>query len=765
MKILQINKFYYLKGGAERHVFALANLLRQAGHEVIPFSMMDENNEAMSFDQYFPEPVSLDKFNLKNIFKLFYNREAAQKLERLIKAERPDIAHLHNISHQLSSSIVNVLKKYHIPIVQTLHDYKLICPNYKLFSCGEVCYKCRGGKYYNCLFNKCVKNSYSKSLLATLEAYYCRWQRIYEKINLFIAPSRFMKDICVSFGIVENKIKVLNHFNDKVASVLTGEIGDEPYLLYYGRLAEEKGIEILIRAMISVEENLKLIIIGAGSDFGKIKNLIEKLKLTDKIEMLGPKYGAELNKYIVNSLAVVVPSIWPENFPYVVLEALSAGKPIIASASGGLKEMVADGENGFLFESGDVKDLALAISKLFGADREKLSRTALLLSKQYKPNSYLPKIIKIYQSLIDKNPTREKFKKYAAVILLLFFLLLTPLAAKAIYLKDSFPKIANYYLQPIIPQQHVGELSKYDLIVLDAEAPKINPRLLVDIKAANPREQIFAYVPSQSVNTQGIGDWSEYREKNYQAADSGNWWLRDSGNNILSFSPTWPTIKLVDVGSGWKNYLPNFINHQILSNNNWDGIFYDMVFSNLNWLNSGDIIIADKNLNGKVNLAALNQYWAKSMNELLANTKAEISPRQLIANLNMAGSYQNELDGEMMENFPAKWLGNNGWSKLMNLYLKDDNENYVYIINSNSDNYNWPDNYRKMRFGLTSTLLGDGYFSYDQGDQNHSQVWWYDEFNVKLGRSESRAYNLLNINDSAIKPGLCKNFMIMSYLG
>lgn len=399
MKILQINKFHYLKGGTERYVFSLARLLRQAGHEVISFSMKAENNETSPSSQYFSEAVNLDKFNLKNIFKFFYNREAAKKLDQLIKAERPEIAHLHNISHQLSSSVIKVLKKYNIPIVQTLHDYKLICPNYKLFSGGQACYKCHGGKYYSCLFNKCVKNSYAKSFLAMLEAYYCRWTGVYEKIDLFIAPSRFMKDICVSFGVAENKIKTLNHFNDKPPA-LSRETLSQPYLLYCGRLAEEKGIEVLVRTMIIIEEKIKLLIIGAGPDFEEIKNLIVKLKLSDSIEMLGPKYGAELNDYIVNSRAVAVPSIWPENFPYAVLEALAAGRPVIASASGGLKEMISDGENGFLFEPGDVKSLAGAIDKLLRADQEKLSRAALLASEKYRPDNYLPEIMKIYQKLI-----------------------------------------------------------------------------------------------------------------------------------------------------------------------------------------------------------------------------------------------------------------------------------------------------------------------------------------------------------------------------
>ena len=210
MKILQINKFNYLRGGAERCFLELSKILAEHGNEVITFSMQHEKNLHNQYEKYFTNEVNLNTFSLKNIFKIFYNREAAKKLEALIKKEKPDIAHLHNIYHQISTSIIKVLKKYQIPTVMTLHDYKIICPNYQLFSKNEICYKCQGGKYYNCLVRKCSKNSYAKSFLAMLEAYFNK--KNYDQIDLFIAPSQFMKDICVKFGIPESKIEVIYNF-------------------------------------------------------------------------------------------------------------------------------------------------------------------------------------------------------------------------------------------------------------------------------------------------------------------------------------------------------------------------------------------------------------------------------------------------------------------------------------------------------------------------------------------------------------------------
>ncbi|MBI2459473.1 MAG: glycosyltransferase family 4 protein [Parcubacteria group bacterium] len=403
MKVLQINKFYYLKGGSERHIFALSKLLADSGHQVVQFSMADDKNYYSKFSQYFSKPVNLDKFSLKNIFKLFYNREAAKKLENLIRAERPDLAHLHNISHQLSSSVIKVLKKYNIPLVQTLHDYKLICPNYKLFSHGRVCYKCRGGKYYNCFLNKCLKNSYLISFLAMFEAYYCRWQKVYEKINLFIAPSRFMKDICVKFGVPENKIKLIYNFiNPETGAVENlAEKSQPDYFLYFGRLSEEKGIRVLLEAMKKLN-GIKLKIAGAGPDYKKYQSLAAEYKLNDRVEFLGPKYGDELRRLIKQAKAVIMPSLWPENLPYTALESLSLNKIVIASNIGGLPEIIQDGFNGLLFKSGDSLDLAGKISLILNDERmaKSIETNAKSSLNKFNSQEHYRAISRVYQNLV-----------------------------------------------------------------------------------------------------------------------------------------------------------------------------------------------------------------------------------------------------------------------------------------------------------------------------------------------------------------------------
>ncbi len=400
MKILQINKFYYLRGGCERYVFELSKILEKNGHRVIPFSMQDSRNWDTEYNKYFIDKVDLDKFSFKNIIKFFYNYEAVIKLEELIKREKPDIAHLHNIAHQLSPAIINVLKKHNIPIAQTLHDYKLICPNYRLYSKNKVCHKCIGAKYYNCFFRKCVKNSYLKSFLGMLEAYlHNNILKTYDLIDIFIAPSRFMKDTCVKFGISDKKIKVLKHFVDDKYFSVNSETED--YLLYFGRIAKEKGIDVLLNSIKIIDKGVKLKIIGAGPDFKNYKSQIQNLKLSEKVELIGPKHGDELINFIKKAKAIIMPSVWPENMPYSLLEAMAIGKTVITSQIGGMTELIKNNENGFLFKAGDSEELARVIKNLDNHDLKKVGERARISIKNLNSQKHYIGLLENYKKLIQ----------------------------------------------------------------------------------------------------------------------------------------------------------------------------------------------------------------------------------------------------------------------------------------------------------------------------------------------------------------------------
>lgn len=406
MKILQINKFYYLKGGSERYFFNLCQILEKNGHQAIPFSMADSKNDYSEHSKYFINKVELNKFNLKNILKIFYNYDAVRRLKKLIKTEKPDMAHLHNIAHQISPAIINVLKKNNIPIVQTLHDYKLICPNYKLFNKGSVCKKCKGEKYYHCFTQKCVKNSYAKSFIGMCEAYWHKKiLKAYDRVDLFIAPTQFVKDVCIEFGIPQEKIKVLNYFlTDDFFDISlckeSARAGQGDYLLYFGRLSEEKGIDVLLDALRQSKRGLKLKIAGLGSYRKNIEDLMACYNLSDKVEFLGAKYGDELKEVIQNARAIVVPSIWFEVLGYVLIESMAMGKVVIASRIGGMQEFISDGVNGFSFEPGNTADLRGKIDNLADYDLKEIGREARNMVLRLNAEEHYEKIAPIYKSLL-----------------------------------------------------------------------------------------------------------------------------------------------------------------------------------------------------------------------------------------------------------------------------------------------------------------------------------------------------------------------------
>lgn len=384
MKILQIHKYFTRKrgGGSVTAFFETVKMLSQKGHEVSVFSMQDKDNNPSPYSKYFSGHFDLNEKcgfweKTKRASKVLYNFEAERNLEKLIKEEKPDIAHLHNFYHYLSPSIINVLKKNGISVLMTLHDYKLICPNYKLFSGGNICEKCKGGKYYNCFFKRCLKDSLSGSLLIMAEAYLHKIIGSYEKVDAFIAPSLFMKNKCVEFGIPQEKIKVIRNPIDfkSIGKDIDYSLEEKNYFLYYGRLSQEKGIDVLIETVSKLKkENLlrenTLCIVGKGPEENNLKYLVKRLDVEDSVKFLGFKLGEDLMNTIRQSKFVVVPSVWYDNSPMVIAESQIAKKPVLVSDLGGSKESIIDRETGFVFKAGDVDDLKEKIKKILAFQKE-----------------------------------------------------------------------------------------------------------------------------------------------------------------------------------------------------------------------------------------------------------------------------------------------------------------------------------------------------------------------------------------------------------
>ncbi len=404
MKIILINKFHYRRGGAETYYFDLGEVLTQHGHDVHYFSMKDEKNYAsddekffVNHQEYVDAKSPFDK--LRALGKTVYSKEAKKKLEHLIENVQPDIIHVNNYHRQLSCSIFDAAKKYNVPIVMTAHDATNICPqiymNYR-----ESCTQCVGGRYYNCLKKRCIKNSFAMSLAGTIEGYISKIDRVYDKIDLLVVPSHYISEIYLADGFDLNKVTVL-HNAKKINTVKPEKWPERNYAIYFGRLSKEKGIMTLLQA-INKTNIIPIYIVGEGAEKENIEDYIIKHSLETRVKLLGYKTGEELERLIEGAKFAILPSETPENCPYGVIEAMACGVPVIGSDLGGTPELIDFGKNGWKFKAGDSDDLA---NKLIEANQhaaEMYENSYRKAKDEYSMQHYYTQIIDIYNKVIRR---------------------------------------------------------------------------------------------------------------------------------------------------------------------------------------------------------------------------------------------------------------------------------------------------------------------------------------------------------------------------
>lgn len=412
MKILLVNKYHYVKGGSETYYFALADLLRQAGHEVIFFAMEDGQNHPCPQAAYF---VSNVDFNgrisplqkVKAACRVLYSLEAKEKITRLIQQEKPDVVHINLVHRHLTLSIVRAIRKFGIPIVYTVHDLNAICPNHAMLVHGRICEKCLHGHYGSCIRQRCVKGSLLKSLLAALEAMNYRRMRIYHDIDLYITPSAFYQSLLQRAQITASPIRHLRNFLPP-DTVYSADHPDGGYLLYHGRLSEEKGLLTLLQAVERLPQ-VRLIIAGTGPMEDALKQFVAAHRLEHRVQLVGFQQGEALHKLICEAKCVVLPSEWYENGPYAVMEAMAQGKPVIASRIGGLPEMVEHGVTGYLCEPFSSASLAACIQQVWSLPEEayrRMQRCAVDKAQRcFNGPTYREQIIQLYETLRKEERT------------------------------------------------------------------------------------------------------------------------------------------------------------------------------------------------------------------------------------------------------------------------------------------------------------------------------------------------------------------------
>lgn len=403
MRLLSINNYYYRRGGAEVIFLEQNKLFEAIDWDVPVFSMQHPENLPSPWSEYFVSEIEYGRAvslpaKLSQAGKIIYSFEAQRNLTALIERARPDIAHAHNIYHHLSPSVLSTLKQQGIPTVMTAHDLKLACPAYSMMVKGQICEACKGGKIYNVVRKRCIKNSLALSSLILTETAIHRMLGLYRKnLDRIVVPSRFYRNKLIEWGWPEQQLTYIPNF------VATDHLKPgwerRDYFLFVGRLSPEKGLITLIKA--AAKAGQKLVIAGAGPQEGELRALVEELNAD--VVFAGYVSGKSLHQLIGEALALVLPSECYENAPVSVLEAYALGTPAIGASTGGIPELIRVGETGFLSEMKNVEDLAEQLSRMAALSAGQRDQMGSIgrewVLENFSDQAYRNRMLSLYQDL------------------------------------------------------------------------------------------------------------------------------------------------------------------------------------------------------------------------------------------------------------------------------------------------------------------------------------------------------------------------------
>ena len=410
MRILYCNKYNYPFSGTEVYLFELMDLMRAQGHEVALFSMADPRGEATPYDRHFVPHIDFKAKTRwwqkpRRVGHAIYSTDARRRIGAMIEEFRPDVAHFRSIYHHLSPSILWELKAQNIPVVYHVNDFKLLCPAYNLLSQGQPCEACKGGAFWRVVTTDCYPGIGARMTLAA-EAYVHRWLGTYRQcVDLFLAPSRFVRDKFVEHGWDEGKFQVLQHFQE--IHPLQEPKGKDRPLLYFGRLSAEKGVDDLLRSMQQLP-HMRLIIAGDGPQRAELQALAVSLKLSN-VEFVGHVERVERDRLIAKSRFTVLPSHAYETMGKTILESYAEGRAVVASDLGSRRELIHQGETGLLYRTGDVNQLADAIQSLGSSPElaETMGRAGWeMVRRRHTSQEHYQKLVGLYEGLVAGKRSR-----------------------------------------------------------------------------------------------------------------------------------------------------------------------------------------------------------------------------------------------------------------------------------------------------------------------------------------------------------------------
>ena len=395
LKILQVHNFYQQRGGEDMVVQQEKTLMVSHGHVVHDYFRYNDDIT-----------TARDKLNV--LLTAHYSKKSRESFRETLVEMRPDIVHVHNFFPLITPSIFDACQDLSIPVIMTLHNYRLVHPNALLINNkGEIDERSVHGSAYACVFDKVYRNSMLQTAVAAHMIEYHRKSGTWRsKVDQFIALTNFAKSMFEAGGVPPQKISIKPNFtNDIFNKVENDQIpsSDSDYFIYVGRLSPEKGIVMLVDTWIKHDIKASLIVIGEGP---LLKEIISKARKSPAIKVLGKKKHTETMEYIRNAKALIFPSTWYEGFPMTIVESFCLGIPVIASNIGSQKEIIKHRHNGLHFEKGESQSLFDQVSALRKDEalKHKLSKNARTdYLKHYSPETNYHQLVKIYQEAIEEK--------------------------------------------------------------------------------------------------------------------------------------------------------------------------------------------------------------------------------------------------------------------------------------------------------------------------------------------------------------------------
>ena len=394
MKILMLHNRYQHAGGEDAVVQAEVALLESHGHQV---ELLEAHNDAIT--------GGLGK--ARAALSALYSMPGRRRAEAAISRYRPDVVHVHNFFPLLSPSVYDACREAGVPVIQTLHNYRLACPNALFFREGKVCEDCLDQPFpLSGVMRGCYRNSRSQTAgVAAMIALHRLRDTWGQRVNAFIALTDFQKGKFIQAGLPADRLHVKPNFAFDPGPRSDGsELGG--YGLYVGRLSEEKGIQPLLRTYIEHRLSIPLKILGGGPLREPMEQEIRAAGLEGVVEFLGPRERSEVSRLMQGARFLVFPSICYEGFPMAIAEAFAAGIPVVASRLGAVPDILMNGKAGWLATPGDPDSWAATLRAAW-ADQEgtwqrgKAARQAY--EALYSPDANYRQLLSIYEAAAERS--------------------------------------------------------------------------------------------------------------------------------------------------------------------------------------------------------------------------------------------------------------------------------------------------------------------------------------------------------------------------